>query len=108
METTAIGVPPFGCSPGRSTPKDAGRPVFAPRCVLVSDAAHRSVSQIILAARGAVPSGPGGRSLVHGAQALLAHVGVDLRGGQAGVPEKFLDDTQIGPTIEQVGGEGVT
>lgn len=45
--------------------------------------------------------------LVHGAKPLFTDVGVDLGRLQAGVAEQFLDDTQVGPPIEQVGGEAV-
>ena len=40
-------------------------------------------------------------------QALDVHVGVDLRRGERGVAEQFLDDAQVGPGFQQVGGEGV-
>jgi hypothetical protein len=42
-----------------------------------------------------------------GEQSLLAHMSVDLGGLETGVTEEFLDDTQVGTTIEQVGGETV-
>ena len=32
---------------------------------------------------------------------------VDLGGLQTGVTEQFLDDTQVGTAVEQVGGEAV-
>ena len=35
-------------------------------------------------------------------------MGVDLRGGQADVPEHFLDAAQVGTGIEQMGGKTVT
>ena len=36
-------------------------------------------------------------------QSFLADLGVDLRRRDRGVPEHLLDDTQVGPVIEQVG-----
>jgi hypothetical protein len=41
------------------------------------------------------------------AQALAAHVGVDLRGGEVLVTEELLHAAQVGAAVEQVGGEGV-
>ena len=35
-------------------------------------------------------------------------VGINLRGGYVGVPEEFLDDTEVGATAEEVGGETVS
>ena len=34
-------------------------------------------------------------------------VGVDLRGGDVGMPENLLDHTQVGPALKQMRGEGV-
>jgi hypothetical protein len=45
--------------------------------------------------------------LVHGVEALLIDVGVDLGGGNISVTQEFLDDTQIGAVFEQMGGETV-
>src|SRR5260370_37289983 len=47
----------------------------------------------------------GGR--VHGAEPVLAEVGVDLGGGEVGVAEELLDGAQIGAAVEEVGGVGV-
>ena len=48
------------------------------------------------------------RSRVHRQQPLLAYMSVDLRGLQAGVTQEFLHHTQVGPPVQQVGGEAVT
>ena len=40
-------------------------------------------------------------------QALRGHMGVDLRGGEARVPQHVLDAAQIGAALQKVGGEGV-
>ena len=45
--------------------------------------------------------------LVHGVEAALVDVGVDLGGGDVGVAEEFLDDAEVGAAAEQVGGEAV-
>ena len=45
--------------------------------------------------------------LVDLGEALLVHVRVDLGGGDVGVAEEFLDHTEVGPILEQVGGKGV-
>src|SRR3954465_8018241 len=51
--------------------------------------------------------GAGGRALVHGAQALLAHVRVQLSGGQVGVTEQLLHSSHVGTTVEKMSGERV-
>ena len=53
------------------------------------------------------PSGSGVGPPVDRAQPLLAHVGVHLGRGQAGVAQQLLDHPQVGPPVEQVGGVGV-
>ena len=53
------------------------------------------------------PLCPGMGCSVHREQPLFAHMSVDLRGLQAGVPEQLLDNPQVGATVEQVGGEAV-
>ena len=40
-------------------------------------------------------------------QALVEHMGVDLRRGDVGVAEQFLHDAQIGAVLQQMAGEGV-
>jgi hypothetical protein len=45
--------------------------------------------------------------LVQRNQPLLVHMGVNLGGGDVGMTEQLLDDTQVGSAFEQVGGEGV-
>ena len=40
-------------------------------------------------------------------QALVVDVGINLGGGNIGVPEQFLDHPQVGSVLEEVGGEGV-
>ena len=47
------------------------------------------------------------RGLVRGAEASRRHVRVDLRRGQALVPEQLLDDAQVRPAVEEVRGERV-
>jgi len=44
---------------------------------------------------------------VDGFEAFLIDVGVDLSGGDIGVAEEFLDDSEVGAVFEKVGGEGV-
>jgi hypothetical protein len=44
------------------------------------------------------------RGVVDGAEALARQVCVDLRGGQVGMPEQFLDGAEVGAPLEQVGG----
>jgi hypothetical protein len=44
---------------------------------------------------------------VDGFQALLIDVSVNLRGRNVGVAEHFLNDPEIGPIAEQMGGEAV-
>ena len=39
---------------------------------------------------------------VHFLQASFIHVGVDLRGADIRVAEHFLNDSQVGPTTEQM------
>ena len=41
-------------------------------------------------------------------EARLIDMGVDLRGGEAGVTKHFLDRAQVSPVAEQVSGKGVT
>ncbi len=45
--------------------------------------------------------------LVDGFEVFLVDVGVDLRAGDVGVAEEFLDDAEVGAVFEEVGGEGV-
>src|SRR3954468_20270231 len=45
---------------------------------------------------------------VHAKEPLLAHVSVDLRCLQAGMPQKFLHDTKIGTPVQQMSGEGMS
>ena len=40
-------------------------------------------------------------------EAALIDVGIDLRGRNVGVTEHFLDNTQIGPIVEQMRGEAM-
>ena len=40
-------------------------------------------------------------------QELVVDVGINLSGGNIGVPEQFLDHPQVGSVLEEVGGEGV-
>lgn len=44
---------------------------------------------------------------MHFLQPRVIHVGVELRGGDAGVAEHFLDVPQVGSTGEQVRGEAM-
>ena len=44
---------------------------------------------------------------VEGLEAFPGDVGVDLGGGDVGVAEEQLHHPQVGPVVEQVGGEGV-
>ena len=45
---------------------------------------------------------------VHFAQATARHVRVNFGRRDAGVSEQFLDDAQVGPVFEQMGGETMT
>ncbi len=47
------------------------------------------------------------RLVVHRAQPRHGDVGVELRGGQAGVAQQLLHDTQVGTALEQMGGRAV-
>jgi hypothetical protein len=50
-----------------------------------------------------------GRSGARNALAtLLQDVGVDHGGGHIVVPEQLLNGTEVGATLQQVGGEGMT
>ena len=40
-------------------------------------------------------------------QSPVVDVGINLGGGNVGVPEKFLDHPQISSVLEEVGGKGV-
>ncbi len=55
-----------------------------------------------------LPLGPRVKLPMHLLQAFLIDVGVDLRRGDVGVAEHFLDHAQVGTVVQQVGGEGVT
>lgn len=46
-------------------------------------------------------------TFVNGLEALLIHVGVDLRRGDIGVSQEFLNDTEVGPVFEKMGREGM-
>ena len=35
-------------------------------------------------------------------------MGIDLRGADIGVPKKVLDDPEIGPVLQQMGGEAMS
>lgn len=52
-------------------------------------------------------SRPGMKSLVDLLQSPVVDVGINLGGGNIGVPEKFLDHPQISSVLEEVGGKGV-
>ena len=45
--------------------------------------------------------------LVHALQALVVHVGVDLRRCNVSVAEQLLDNAQVCPIAQEVGGKGV-
>lgn len=53
-------------------------------------------------------SAPGMELLVHLAEPAVGHMGVDLRGTDAGVTEQFLNDAQVRAMFEEMGGEAVT
>ena len=54
-----------------------------------------------------VGSGARVRRIDHGPETLLAHMGVMLRRGEIGMTEQFLNGSEIGASIEKVGGKGV-
>src|SRR5205807_1350533 len=62
-------------------------------------------------ARSAPPGGPFSSARVElavdGLEAVAVHVGVVLRGADAGVAEQLLHRAQVGPAGEQVRGEAV-
>lgn len=41
-------------------------------------------------------------------EAALVEVGVDFGGGDAGVAQEFLQDAEVDPRFQEMGGEGVT
>lgn len=45
---------------------------------------------------------------MHRSEPVLAHMGVALGRGEIGVAEKLLNHTKVRPTVEEVGGEGVS
>ena len=48
-------------------------------------------------------AGQGGTGVgggVHGGQALGGHTGVDMRGGEAAVPEQLLDVADVRPALQ--------
>ena len=45
--------------------------------------------------------------LVNGLEAFLIDVGVDLGGGDVGMPQEFLNNTEVSPVFEEMGGEGM-
>ena len=45
---------------------------------------------------------------MHFSQVLPVNVRIDLRGRDVGVPQKLLYRRQIGPTLQKVGGKGVS
>ena len=47
------------------------------------------------------------RSVVHAAEATAVDMRVDLRRRQRAVPEQFLDRTEVGAPLQQMGGEGM-
>jgi hypothetical protein len=47
------------------------------------------------------------RLIIHNLKALRCHMGIDLRGDDAGVAEHLLDGAKVGSAGEQVGGERV-
>src|SRR5947199_823843 len=47
------------------------------------------------------------RRLVNRLESFFAHVSVQLGRSQIGVPEQLLHGPQVGPTVEEMGGEGV-
>ena len=49
----------------------------------------------------------GAAVLVSEDKELVVDVGINLSGGNIGVPEQFLDHPQVGSVLEEVGGEGV-
>src|SRR5436305_9724155 len=52
-------------------------------------------------------SGPRVEAVIHGLEARLQHVRVNLRGRQIGVAEHHLDRAQVGAALEQMRREGV-
>ena len=42
------------------------------------------------------------RLIVDGPQPFLAHVGVQLRGGQVGMAQQLLHRSQVGPAVEKL------
>ena len=48
------------------------------------------------------------RLVVDFLHSLHGNVGVDLSSGEAGMTEEFLHGAEVGPVVEEVGGEAVT
>ena len=53
-------------------------------------------------------SGPRVGGVEHATESLFAHMGVVLGGGEIRMAQQFLHRSEVSPTIEQMGGEGVT
>jgi hypothetical protein len=45
--------------------------------------------------------------LMHGPEAVLIDMGINLRGADVAVTEQFLDDAQVRPAADEMGGEAV-
>ena len=69
---------------------------------------HLLIPDPLPSACGAPPSGPRVRRVVDLTQMLLGHQGVDLRRGDARVPEKLLHDAHVRATFQQMRRERVT
>ena len=52
-------------------------------------------------------SGSGMGGIVNPLEAVGAHVGVDLRGGKAGMAKERLHAAEVGPAIQEVGGKSM-
>jgi len=46
-------------------------------------------------------------AVVDGFKAMLIDMRIDLGGGDIGMAEQFLNDPQVGPVAEKVGGKAV-
>jgi hypothetical protein len=53
-------------------------------------------------------SSSGVRSQIYFPQGLIIDVGINLSGRKRSVPKQFLDDTNVGAALQQMGSEAMT
>ena len=82
------------------------RQFFAERAGFFSLTHRRAGSAWVFRCGSGLPSGV--KFFMDRVESLLIDVGIDLRGGDIGMAEQFLNDAQVSATAEQVGSEAVT